>query len=126
MLRNSFYTLKELNTTQSDLTAVINFNPRHDIFRGHFPGQPVVPGVCMIQIVKETLEMACGQKLLLRHGQQIKFLRLIVPDAAQDISINISWKETEDGYVTQASFKNDSEILFKLTGVFQFQLSTAN
>lgn len=118
MLRNSFYTVNESKTDKENLTATIYFHPEHEIFQGHFPGQPVVPGVCMVQIVKEMMEEALGYKLLFRKGHQIKFLKLIVPDTAQVIMIHISWKEAEGIYTTQASFKDGDMALFKLNGEF--------
>ena len=30
-------------------------DPAREIFKGHFPGQPVAPGVCLLGLVKEAL-----------------------------------------------------------------------
>ena len=75
MLLNNFYTVDELTKSENELQASIQFHPEHEIFEGHFPGQPVVPGVCMVQIVKEFMQLATEEKLMFIKGNQIKFLQ---------------------------------------------------
>jgi 3-hydroxyacyl-[acyl-carrier-protein] dehydratase len=116
MLKNSFYTLQDENAGPESFTAKASYNATHEIFGGHFPGQPVVPGVCTMQMVKELVEEQTGKKLLLQSTGQVKFLQLILPEVQPLISI--SWKETEGGYVVTAALKNDTADLFKMTGMF--------
>lgn len=119
MLKNNFYTIQSLTSLEQGLSAVIHINPEHEIFKGHFPGKPVVPGVCMIQMVKELLENHLGNPLLFQKGNQIKFLQLLVPVKDENVEVNISWKETETGFQTTADFKKEGVVIFKLSGVFQ-------
>ena len=51
MLMNDFYTISDLQTEEFSISCKATFNKDHDIFNGHFPGQPVVPGVCMMQMI---------------------------------------------------------------------------
>ena len=53
---------------------------------------------------------------MLQNAGNVKFLQLITPDT-QPV-INISWKESEDGYTVNASFKLESSFLFKLDGKY--------
>lgn len=115
---NDFYATTGFESSPGSLQAQLTFNPDHDIFKGHFPGQPVVPGVCMIQIAKELLEHELGQQLLLRKGHQVKFLQLLVPDREQATDAALSWQKDEDGYTVQATFKRGSDTVFKLSGLF--------
>ncbi len=72
----------------------------------------------MVQIVKELMEQNIGQPLLFRKGNQLKFLRLLVPSAKEPIQVNISWKQEDTAYLTQADFKKETEAIFKLSGIF--------
>ena len=119
ILLNNFYTLSELSNEENKLHAVIHIHPEHEIFKGHFPDQPVVPGVCMVQIVKELLEQLMQKKLLFSKGHQIKFLQLLVPAKEDAIQVNISWKEEDYQYHVQADFKKNNEAVFKLSGIFR-------
>lgn len=55
MLLKDFYKIISLeNTVDSKYKAVISINEQHDVFKGHFPGNPIMPGVCMMQIIKRA------------------------------------------------------------------------
>ena len=111
MLMNDFYTISDAATEANKWVGRIAFNPDHDIFKGHFPGQPVVPGVCMMQIVKEILETVLGRKMQIQQAAQVKFLQLISPDIFP--SVQVDWTNTEGGVAVNAVFKTEKD-LFKM------------
>lgn len=113
---NDFYSFSAFEKGDSGLSFRVEFNSDHGIFAGHFPGQPVVPGVCMMQIVKEMMERSLEHRLTLRSTGQVKFLQLITPDLSP--LVNLSWKETEAGYMVDASFKLERDV-FKMSGVYE-------
>jgi 3-hydroxyacyl-[acyl-carrier-protein] dehydratase len=117
MLMNDFYQIEYIQRDPNSVSCKVSFNMQHDIFKGHFPQQPVVPGVCMMEMVKELLEQQTDQPLWLRDAGNVKFLQLITPDISPIISI--SWEKNKQGYDVNASFKNDVSDLFKLTGKFE-------
>ena len=98
MLQNSFYTLAAPpETAPGRVQATIRLNPDHAIFAGHFPGQPVVPGVCMLQIIKELLEDATGRRVQLTQAGNVKFLTVLVPQAHEVVSVQLTFESYEDG-----------------------------
>ncbi len=97
MLRNNFYTVK--TTQQLDVTSfksVAVINKGHDIFKGHFPAVPVVPGVCMMQMIKELLEENVQKRLQLTAAGNIKFLTVINPLENPQIEIDLKYTSNED------------------------------
>jgi len=57
MLLHDFYKIISLEkTAESKYLAMILINEEHEVFQGHFPGNPIMPGVCMMQIIKELTE----------------------------------------------------------------------
>ena len=102
MLMNDFYTVHEWQLSDSTASCIVVFNQKHPIFSGHFPEQPVVPGVCMIQMVKELLERVLDKKLMLRSTGQVKFLQLITPDISSEI--NMDWQKNEQGFFCKCIF----------------------
>ncbi len=117
MLMNDFYKIEYIQRDPNSVSCKVSFNTQHDIFKGHFPSQPVVPGVCMMEMVKELLEQQTDEALWLRDAGNVKFLQLITPDVSP--IINISWQKNKQGYEVNASFKNEVSDLFKLTGKFE-------
>jgi len=75
----------------------IKLNPDHIVYSGHFPGQPVLPGVCTLQIIKECAQQLVNKKLQYARIALCKFLRFIDPAQCNEMSLNISLNEKEDG-----------------------------
>ena len=97
-LLNDFYTIREI--TQGDRYLIsIELNPEHEIYKGHFPGNPVVPGVCQTQIVKECIEKIKGINIMLVSGDNIKFTAVLNPEKNKEVSISLLIKEKEGGII---------------------------
>lgn len=100
MLIKDFYTLKEINKVEeNEYEAFIHLNKDHAIFKGHFPGKPITPGVCMIQIVKELTSKIVDKQLFLKSSRNIKFMALINPETNSDLKLTLAINE-EDSAIT--------------------------
>lgn len=77
---NDFYILETIKQEGQTVTAMLALNKAHAIFRGHFPGNPVVPGVCLMTMVKEVLEKALDQSFVLQEAKSVKFLGIVNPN----------------------------------------------
>lgn len=92
-----FYTLQSYDKAENgSFVAHITLNSDHEIFKGHFPGNPVTPGVCMMQIVKELTEEFTGSKLFLKTASNVKFMAIINPFETPDLIVQLDINETED------------------------------
>lgn len=119
MLLNDFFTIEKLETSGTELMAELLINPGHKIFEGHFPGQPVVPGVCMMEMVKEIVEQVLGKNTRLVKAQEMKFLAVIDPVKNNLISTNIKYTAGEDGGINVvASFFKEELMHFRFKGLF--------
>lgn len=49
MLQYHLFTLADLQADGETVKTSIILNPLHPIFKGHFPDNPILPGVCMMQ-----------------------------------------------------------------------------
>ena len=87
MLLNDFFTITELNADVETLTARIALNVKHRIYNGHFPDNPVTPGVVQMQIVKEILETHFKKPLRLKTMSKCKFLQILNPETTPEIFI---------------------------------------
>ncbi|MEP6748912.1 MAG: 3-hydroxyacyl-ACP dehydratase [Bacteroidota bacterium] len=119
ILAGTFYTVVSEISEAERINAVLELNADHEIFHGHFPGQPVVPGVCMMQIVKELMETVTGKTLRLHTGLDLKFLSVIDPGRNSIIhaEINYSILATGDINATARLFYSETTF-FKFKGVF--------
>ena len=119
MLANNFYTIDDLNHASGLITATILFNADHPIFKGHFPAVPVVPGVCMMQMVKEIIEEVIGKKTNLLRAGELKFLAIIDPQENNFIKTVLKYNIEQNGNIAvTAAFFKESLIHFKFKGLF--------
>lgn len=122
MLQGDFFDVHNLETTGFDIKADLVINAAHKIFEGHFPGHPVVPGVCMMQMVKEIMEQVFKKKTNLVSAGEMKFLAIINPEENTNIQAALKYKIEETGNVAvSASLFKDERIYFKFKGVFDLQ-----
>jgi 3-hydroxyacyl-[acyl-carrier-protein] dehydratase len=120
ILLNDFFTINETVNSQTEIWAELRINANHKIFEGHFPNQPVVPGVCMMQMIKEILEQVIGKETNLVQAADMKFLAVINPIENNLIHASIKYATDEAGAVNVvASLFMDELVHFKFKGQFQ-------
>jgi 3-hydroxyacyl-[acyl-carrier-protein] dehydratase len=118
MLLNDFFTIENIEASDTEVKAELLINPAHKIFEGHFPGQPVVPGVCMMQVLKELLEQVLQKETVLTTAAEMKFLAVIDPSVNNRLSASVRYT-TEDGQIKiVGSLFKDSIVHFRMKAAF--------
>src|ERR1039457_4298316 len=119
MLKEALFKIKLSEHREGIITATLELNKKNEIFTGHFPGEPVLPGACMLQMVKEVLESTLNKPFRLKKADQIKFLNLIDPRINNMIQLTITYRSSDDNSVTvTASLTVQKQIYFKFRGTF--------
>lgn len=120
MRTGDFCTRAALTHQEGQVQTRLSWKQDHAIFQGHFPGQPVVPGVVMMQLVKEVLEQALEDSLQLVTASQMKFLQFIDPrqNPSVDLLVNYKTDSGEEWSVT-ASLQEGGVIFFKFIGRYR-------
>jgi len=60
--------------TDVSFEVKIKINPKHPLYKGHFPEQKVTPAVVIIHLFKEVAQDFCGEQLQLKEAVNLKFL----------------------------------------------------
>jgi len=89
------------------LRVAAELSARRDsaVYQGHFPGQPVTPGVLMLQAVTELLSQAAGKPLALQKVNNVKYLAMMGPDDIDGATLTATL--APDQVVTAAYTKGD-------------------
>jgi 3-hydroxyacyl-[acyl-carrier-protein] dehydratase len=117
ILLNDFFTIEELSQDEGSAKALINIDPTHAVFKGHFPAQPVVPGVCMMQMVKEIVETVTGKRTNIGAVQEMKFLALIDPVKNSNINVDLKLVTDDKDAIQVSATMTGADILhFKFKG----------
>jgi len=117
MLSDSFFKINSLVQEKNTVTAHLFLNAAHVIFDGHFPGMPVVPGVCMVEMIKEIFEEVIGQKTKLKSSRHIKFLNVLNPIVHAEVVAEINYGENLEGYTLVAKIYAGDISFFKMDSV---------
>lgn len=117
MLKEPIFRILSVSHEDNTVNAVLEIDELNEIFNGHFPDQPVVPGACMLQIVKEVMADALKVSLRLVKADNIKFLSLIQP-SAQSLQLNITYQLTNNDIKVNVSLSSGEISCMKLQGMF--------
>ena len=95
MLLKDFYKIDEFKTVGETTSVIITINNKHEIFKGHFPNNPVMPGVCMMQVIKEITEEVSSSTLFMEKCLNVKFMALINPEVNKVLKLVLNISETD-------------------------------
>ncbi len=117
MLLNDFYKVLNISKiSDNEIIADININTGHKIFEGHFPGNPVVPGVVSVQIINEILSEYLNKKLMTSKAGNIKFPAMINPEINPKLNVKIIFSQPEEN-----AYKINAQIYFEKTVFLKFK-----
>ena len=80
--------------------ATVRLLPESPVYRGHFPGYPITPGVCLVEIALELIAEMAGQaghdgKVRLVAAKNIKFTSPIIPTSGTELRFNLGGEGSE-------------------------------
>ena len=101
MLEGNLYTI----LSRSEAQARVRFLSGSPIYAAHFPGFPITPGVCLVQVALEL--MGCT----LLGAKDIKFMMPVLPDA----EIRFTWTIEEGRADVQLFLEPAGELCAKMT-----------
>ena len=116
-VNDGIFSVNKLTHSDNLIKADLSINANSPIFKGHFPGQPVVPGACMLQIVKEVLENVLGQSLMIQKAGNLKFISMIDPQITSSAHLEISYKIIEDAISLTGKLSDGDRVCFKCSAI---------
>jgi 3-hydroxyacyl-[acyl-carrier-protein] dehydratase len=113
LLLNNLYTIQSLSESDNQIEATLHLVADHAIFGGHFPGQPVLPGVCMMEMIAEVMGEYLKNSFRISGGPLIKFLRMIDPRMNPSIHLEIKYQPSSSTIVTNGRIFSASDVFMK-------------
>jgi len=117
MLLDSFFKITDIREGEKYVVSIA-LNPDHEVYKGHFPGNPIAPGVCLTQMVKETVEHITKKKLTMVTGDNLKFMAILNPVVTPNVVMTLSIKIKENG-----NLQADSNVMAETTSFFSIKAS---
>ena len=116
LLENKYY--KIVDRYGEGLNAVfrIVLLPDCDVYRGHFPGNPICPGVCNIQIIKECVMQFTGEKLLIGTIKQCRMTAVASPVVCPEVNVTITVLPIDRGFTVTAAITDTERTYMEYKG----------
>jgi len=99
----------------------IILNPDHLIYKAHFPGQPVTPGVCILQMLQELLSVEMDKQLFIKNIKNAKFISMMSPVTDSRVSVLFSSVAPDEGGIKAQGVvtrRDESDQLFLKFSIF--------
>ena len=86
ILRDDLYILDKKTQAGDSCQCQVTLNPACSIYQAHFPGEPITPGACLLQIAKELLGDILHHPLEIVYIKDVKFTSVIRPEETPNVT----------------------------------------
>ena len=116
-LENKFYKiLGEDRLSDGSATYNVAILPDCNVYEGHFPGDPVCPGVCNIETIKECASRLVGKALRINTIKQCRLTAIATPTVCPEVSITVSATPKDDAFTVVATIADDKQSYMEFKG----------
>lgn len=113
-LEHELYTIIE----NADNVVRIRLHAESAIYRAHFPGNPITPGVCQVGIMEELAEGICGCGLFLKEVKALKFIDILRP-SKEFVEVRFDVMEDDGGaVVAKGTLTSAGRVFTKFSLIF--------
>lgn len=116
---DNLFFIQSIDETEDGFTARLLCNPSHPVYKAHFPGNPITPGVCVMQMASTLFGKKLNQKVWLKAAKSVKFLSAIIPAEGKEVKFGFS-RIVESGKEIKAQVlvSDDSVTFAKMSLIF--------
>ncbi len=87
--------MKKLEATE--ITASVTTDGNSSWFSGHFPNNPILPGIAQLKMVAELIAESAGGNLRVTGLSRVKFRKIVRP--GELLEIHVTNDNTEHHYI---------------------------
>lgn len=118
MLLKDFYAIESEREENGRCFTRLKINKDHTVYKGHFPGRPVTPGVILMQLFKEDAERRCGYSLMLEQAENIKFMAVVDPNQDPFLILDYSLTKQNNKISLKGIAKTEASISLKINSLY--------
>jgi len=90
-----WYSLKSVDVLSSnEITMEAEISPDSPWFSGHFPGEPILPGVAQLEMALDAIKKLDRKNLRILSVKRVRFKQVIRPDDKLRITVTPHKKDT--------------------------------
>ena len=116
-LAGQYYSVCGMHSDGTSARFRIGLHPGCAVYRGHFPGHPVCPGACHIQMVKECAMQFLGLREALLSVRQCRLTAVATPAACPELELTMDCLPTAGtGHAVTARLFDGGRTYMELKG----------
>lgn len=91
---NGYFKILSRSVTGNLNIMEVELNPDAQVYEGHFPGNPISPGVCNIAMIRDCASEAAGRRLDTVAVSRCRFLNLVTPEKTRHLRIELTLEQS--------------------------------
>ena len=116
LLENTYYKIAYTEGSPQEGVFHIRLLPDCDVYRGHFPGYPVCPGVCNIEMIKECAMLLTGRKLFISTIRQCRLTAVASPSICSEVDVTVSIYPVGEEFIVSARISDKERTYMEYKG----------
>lgn len=113
---NTYFEIKNTAVCDGIHSFEVTIKPDCDVYRGHFPGHPISPGVCNIGMIRTLAEKVEGRRLQFTSIKQCRLTGMVTPDSTPELTVTIETAKSETGCSVHAEIRDSEKSYMELKG----------
>ena len=111
----NLYSVTASASEQNVFNWKIRFDLQHQIYQVHFPGTPITPGACQLEIFRQLAEQALNSPASIAEVKNIKYLQVVDPISFPEVEVSESFSDQDESglYKCNANIVCEGKILTK-------------
>lgn len=119
MLIEGFYKIIAQENSEGEFKTRVLFNKDHEIYKAHFPGNPITPGVCIVQVLKDLVCRKFDKGFIFSPVANIKFLNVVNPEQTPEVDFNVKYSLVEEKVKVNVTVTDSEKTYTKISGFFK-------
>lgn len=117
LLKDKFYKILKEEKDGLNGKYTVTILPDCNVYDGHFPGDPVCPGVCNIETIKECAMTLLGKDLRIKAIKQCRLTAIATPTVCPEVVITLNVTAKEDNtYIVVANIADSKQSYMDFKG----------
>lgn len=117
LLLNKYFKVENSNAADGFAHFHVRLLSDCDVYRGHFPGNPVSPGVCNIEMIRECFCLCLNSEPRIQTIDRCRLTAVASPKASPELDVDLSWTKDENGWRVVATLKDDKQQYMDFKGL---------
>ena len=116
LLEEKYFKLVRMYEEGENIIFQVELLPDCQVYQGHFPGNPICPGVCNIEMLRECVGIYLQNKVYISSIKQCRLTAIATPSICPELDIEVHLEETETGYTVSGKIQDKNTIYLEYKG----------